>query len=266
MVLQPVNPVDEKVIPDHKQHRRDEHPRPPPRVLVHLRVKQALAPHLGQEEGQGEDVDEGHGAHGRVDLLADLVLEEARVVLQPPVEDEVVGQGAEDKVQRRGAQLRDGQDGHDLPQDPVARPLHVCGDEVGVRLVQHERVEEVERGVHGCGRVRQVRCCPDWGGEIQCIGRWPLTSVALVCAWFLQNGEIGWRPASFFRSGGRGNHVEMSCPTWPVLNGVVGRGISGGPDSGQDRGPRLAGVPRFGVHDATTIVRWGPIGARPLMT
>lgn len=44
------------------------------------------------------------------------------MVLEPPVKDEVVGEGAEDEVQRGGADLRDDQQRDDLAVDVVARP------------------------------------------------------------------------------------------------------------------------------------------------
>lgn len=120
VVLEAVDPVDEQVVPDHEDERgRDE---PAPAVLVDARVQQTVAAHLGEEEGQRQDVDKGHRAHARRHLLPDLVLKEARMVLQPTVEDEVVAQGAEDPVQQRSANLGDGEDGDDLARHIVAGP------------------------------------------------------------------------------------------------------------------------------------------------
>ena len=149
VVLQPVNPVDENVVPDEEHDGRDAQPPPAQRVLVNVRVEHAVPPHLGQEEGHRQDVDPRHGGDGRPYLLAYLVLEEARVVLQPPVEYEVVRQRAKGEVQERGAHLCDGEERHDLSQDAVARPRHVIGDDVAVHLVQDQRVQDLERGVHG---------------------------------------------------------------------------------------------------------------------
>lgn len=120
VVLQAVDPVDGDVVECHVKDRRDQQPRPA--IIADILIQQALAADLSQEPGQGEDVDDGDGGQGRLDLLADLVLQEARVVLEPPVEDEVVREGAEDEVERGGADLRDDQERDDLAVDVVARP------------------------------------------------------------------------------------------------------------------------------------------------
>lgn len=120
VVLEAMDPVDGDVVECHVEHRRDEQPRPA--VVGDVLVEQALAADLCEEPGQGEDVDDGDGGQRRLDLLADLVLQEAGVVLEPPVKDEVVGEGAEDEVQRGGANLCDDQQRDDLAVDVVARP------------------------------------------------------------------------------------------------------------------------------------------------
>lgn len=182
-MLEAVDPVDHEIVPDHEQHGRDEHPGPA--VVVDIRVKQALAADLGQEKGHRQDVDEGDRLHGRYDLLADLVFEEARVVLEAAVEDAVVGQGAKHPVEAACTDLGDDHDGDDLAHDVVARPcraiamgcgcsgqvgaeagqplggvwccaIDVCGprgNKVGVGLVKDQRVENVEGGVHGGRRL-----------------------------------------------------------------------------------------------------------------
>lgn len=179
VMLQPVDPVDGEIVPDHEQHRRNEHPRPT--VVANLGVQETVAAHLAEEPWQGHDVDEGHGAHGRDDFLANLVLEKTRVVLQPPVEDEIIRQRAENPVQRGGANLGDDEDRDALAHDVVARPggpvADRCigqvggeaavfqragrrpvadgrrprGHEVGIHAVEDQRVEDLECGVHGVG-------------------------------------------------------------------------------------------------------------------
>lgn len=134
VVLEAMNPVDANVVKRHVQHRRDQ--QPGPAIVADVLVQQALAADLCQEPGQGEDVDDGDGGQRRLDLLADLVLQEAGVVLEPPVEDEVVGESAEDEVQRAGADLCDDQQRYDLAVDVVARPKRgghaVGGGQAGV--------------------------------------------------------------------------------------------------------------------------------------
>lgn len=173
VVLEAMNPVDANVVKRHVQHRRDQQPRPA--IVADVLVQQALAADLCQEPGQCEDVDDGDGGQRRLDLLADLVLQEARMVLEPPVEDEVVGEGAEDEVERAGADLCDDQQRDDLAVDIVARPQRggravgggqagICrlcrrvaeaGARVrqgpGVGLIQNEGIEELKSYIH---RVR----------------------------------------------------------------------------------------------------------------
>lgn len=96
VVLEPVNPVDQEVVPDHEQHNRDTHPRPS--IVLYSGIQEALSAHLGQEKGQREDVDPRYSHHRGHNLLSDLVLEEARMVFEPPVEDEVVRERAKDPV------------------------------------------------------------------------------------------------------------------------------------------------------------------------
>lgn len=123
VVLKSMDPVNHEIIPDHEEHRRDAHPCPA--IVIHAGVEQALAAHLGQEKRQGHDVDPRDGGHGRHDLLANLVLEEARVVLQTAVENEVVREGAEHPVQERSTNLGDQQDGSALSKDVVPWPCRL---------------------------------------------------------------------------------------------------------------------------------------------
>jgi hypothetical protein len=123
MMLEAMNPINGKVVERHVQQRADHQPAPPPLVRLHILVQQAVAADLGQEDGARQEVDEGHGEQRAFNLLADLVLEKARVVLEAPVKHAVVRERAKDEVQRRRAELRDEQDGEDLAVDVVARPL-----------------------------------------------------------------------------------------------------------------------------------------------
>lgn len=120
VVLQAVNPVDADVVEGHVQHGRAH--QPAPAILGEVAVQQAVTPHLGEEDGQGHEVDEGDGLHGGDDLLAHLVLEEAWVVFQAAVKDEVVREGREDPVQHGGAELGKDENRDDLAIDVVARP------------------------------------------------------------------------------------------------------------------------------------------------
>lgn len=65
-------------------------------VVVEFRV----AAHFGEEEGDGEHRHVWHGCHGLLDLHANLVLEEFRVLEGCLVEDEVVGKGGDDAVEQ----------------------------------------------------------------------------------------------------------------------------------------------------------------------
>lgn len=120
VVLQTMNPIDAKIVESHVRDCR-EHQKGPA-IVAHIAIEQAVATNLGQEPRQGQDVDDGHGAHRRVDLLANLILQEARVVLEPPVVDEVVGKRAKDKVKRGCADLGEDEDRYDLAVDVLTRP------------------------------------------------------------------------------------------------------------------------------------------------
>ena len=89
VMLQAMNPVDGKIVESHVQYRREQ--QPGPAIIAHLGVTQAFATDLGQEHRQCQNVDSRNGGQGRFDLLADLILQKARMVLEPSVEDEIVG-------------------------------------------------------------------------------------------------------------------------------------------------------------------------------
>lgn len=179
VVLKAVNPVDQEVVPDHVQHGRDPHP--PPAILAHVGVQQTVATNLSNEKGQREDVDEGDGGHGRDNLLADLVLQETGVVLEASVENQVVGEGAEDEVQRGGADGGNDIEGDQLTVDVVARPgrldwrggivdgngavaqkRRVLRQKVGPGLIQYEGIENFESDVHDAVFARNSGGRADW--------------------------------------------------------------------------------------------------------
>ena len=123
VVFKTMDPVDGDIVENHVEHCRDAEPSPS--ILAHIVVQQTLAANLSQENRQGQDVDERNSRHGGDYFLANLVLQETRVVLQPAVKDEVVGHGAEDKVEGAGSNLSKEENGDDLAVDIVARPW--CG-------------------------------------------------------------------------------------------------------------------------------------------
>lgn len=88
MMLQAMDPVDGEIIESHVCDGREH--QPGPAMVAHVGVKQAFATDLGQEERQGEKVDDGKRPEGRFDLLADLIPQETRMVLEPSVKDEVI--------------------------------------------------------------------------------------------------------------------------------------------------------------------------------
>lgn len=128
-----------------------------------------MAADFGQKPGQGQNVDEGDCCQGRLDFLAHLILQKPRVVLQTTVEDEVVRQCAEEKIEGGCAELGDQENGDALAVDVVAGPkggrcirsqevVHIGsvakaaprvwqGPCVG--LVENKGVEKFERDVHG---------------------------------------------------------------------------------------------------------------------
>lgn len=59
VVLQPVNPVDEEVVENHVQQRRDEDPRPA--IVADIGVELAVAAHLAKEKRQAQQVNEWNG-------------------------------------------------------------------------------------------------------------------------------------------------------------------------------------------------------------
>lgn len=88
VMLQAMNPVNADVVEERVQQGRDKNPGPA--ILVYARVEQALAAHLSEEEGDSEDGHDGNRKEGGIDLHADLVLQETRMMFQAPVKDEVV--------------------------------------------------------------------------------------------------------------------------------------------------------------------------------
>lgn len=120
VVLQPVNPVNGDIIEGDIQQCRDCYPCPA--ILADISVEKTLSPYLGEKDGKRHQVDPRDSVHGRSDFLADLVLQEARVMLKSPIKDEVVRQGREHPIEHRGANLRERDDGDALPNDVVARP------------------------------------------------------------------------------------------------------------------------------------------------
>lgn len=120
VVLQTVNPVNGDIVESHVQHSRKDHEAPA--IFVDIGVQQAVTPHLGEENGQGHEVDEWHSRHGGDNLLANLVLQETRVVFQAAVKDEIVREGREYPVQRAGTELGENKNRYDLAIDVVAWP------------------------------------------------------------------------------------------------------------------------------------------------
>lgn len=184
VVLQSVDPVDGNVVESHVQNGRNG--QPGPAIALHIAIQQTVAADLGKKPRKSQDVDERNGGQGRLDLLAHLVLEEPRVVLQTSVEDEVIRQCAEDKVEGGCAELGDEKNRHGLAVNVVAIPKRyrwrrtqevvrirgIAHTSSGVRqgpcvhLVEDERVEELKCDIHGSRRdPLQV------GGGIQELGR-----------------------------------------------------------------------------------------------
>lgn len=78
------------------------------------------------------------------------------MVLEPSVEDEVVGERAEEEVEGGRAELREDQNRDDLAIDVVAIPtrgrigdVRLGGQQPGIGLVQNERIEKFESDIHG---------------------------------------------------------------------------------------------------------------------
>lgn len=154
VMLEAMDPVDGNIIERHVQQRRDH--QPGPAIVAHGAIKQALATDLRQEPGQGQNVDDGYGGYRRFDLLTDLVGQEARMVLEAAVKYEVVGEGAEEEVEGRCADLCEDQQRDYLPINIVARPSRrrvgeggVGGQQPGIGFVQDEGIEELESDIHG---------------------------------------------------------------------------------------------------------------------
>lgn len=59
VMLQAMNPVDGKIVESHVQDWREQ--QPGPAIVAHVGVEQAFATDLGQEQRQGQKVDEWNG-------------------------------------------------------------------------------------------------------------------------------------------------------------------------------------------------------------
>lgn len=97
VVQRAVDPVDARV-GEGEEERELRGVVPAPRPVGAGVVELAVAAHLEREDGRREDGDDGDGAHGLGDLLADLVLQEFGVREGGLVEDEEVGEGGAEEV------------------------------------------------------------------------------------------------------------------------------------------------------------------------
>lgn len=100
-----MNPVDAHVREPQEGTRRHEHVRPwlpsshcAERSLLHRVVQLGPSTDVSDEPREREEVEHGERLEGELDLLSDLVLEEARVQLHAVVEDVIVGEGRDGEV------------------------------------------------------------------------------------------------------------------------------------------------------------------------
>jgi hypothetical protein len=96
VVLDSVDPVDSNVGEQEEERNRSEQVQPP--VVGDLVVEHAVTAHLGDEPGDGHEVQPGEGLERVDDLLSNLILKEPGVLHHPVVEDVVVGEARHREV------------------------------------------------------------------------------------------------------------------------------------------------------------------------
>ena len=154
-----VDPVDAEIREPQEEQGRKNHVRPglpssdrSPRSLGDRIVELAVPAHVADEPGEREEVEHRERLEGGHDLHVDLVLEEPRVQLHPVVEDAVVAERGDAKVEEDNPDVGDGVEGDRLAKDRVA-------GEVG------DGGERGEEGRETCWRRRGGEVGEEGGGD-----------------------------------------------------------------------------------------------------
>jgi hypothetical protein len=99
MMQRAMDEVDAEVRENQKQRELGEVV-PSSRTICKGIVEFGIAPYLSEEEGRREGGDPGHSVDGLADFHTDLVFEEFGMLESCFVEDEEVGEGGDDEVDR----------------------------------------------------------------------------------------------------------------------------------------------------------------------
>lgn len=117
-MLEPVNPVNGKVGEEKEDERAGDEPWPP--VVVHPVIEHGVPSDLPKKPRDHHQVDPRRSHHARFDFQPDLVFEEPRVMLKSAIEEDEVGNRANDEVEDEGGDERDRPDGDGLTHHRVA--------------------------------------------------------------------------------------------------------------------------------------------------
>lgn len=142
---------------------------------IHGVVQHTPPTHISNEPGQGKQVEHGECSQGKVNLLGNLILEKARMVLHTVIKDEIVGRRRDGKVEEEDAHVGERVEGDALAENAVARQIRHGRGEVIERGRGETRRETADGSINGSvGRVRyQISgdngrgggcCCQSYAG------------------------------------------------------------------------------------------------------